>query len=95
MKYYHHLKKKWNVRSDAQFWLIMLVFAITGTSVLFTRPIIFEFLGIHDELHFFLYGLLYVLVITPVYFVSLLIIGSLFGQYRFFNRFISRIFIRK
>ncbi len=95
MKYFDRLKKKWEIRSNYQFWLIMLIFAVTGTSVLFTKPLIFDLLGITDSLHFFLYALLYLLIITPVYFISLLLIGSLFGQYRFFNRFIQRIFIRK
>ena len=95
MKYLNHLKKKWEIRSNYQFWIIMLIFAVTGTSVLFTKPLIFGLLGINDSLHFVLYALLYVLIITPVYFISLLLIGSLFGQYRFFNRFILKTILRK
>jgi len=95
MKYFIRLKRKWDIQSNYQFWLIMSIFAMTGTSILFTRPHIFNLLGIDSSLNTFLYILLYILIITPVYFTTLLLIGSLFGQYRFFNKFILKTILRK
>ena len=39
-------------------------------------------------------SILYILIITPVYFTTLLIIGSLFGQFRFFWEFEKKMFLR-
>lgn len=88
------LKKRWGIESNSQFWLVFSIFGITGTSMLFIKPPLFDFLGIHTDLHFLLYALLYVIIITPVYFIVLMIIGSLLGQYEFFSGFIKRMFTR-
>ena len=77
------------------FWLIMSIFAMTGTSVLFTKPHIFDLLGVDPSVNTFLSIILYILIITPVYFTTLLLVGTLFGQYRFFSNFILKIFRRK
>jgi len=94
-KYFNRLKRKWDVQSNLQFWIIMLVFAITGTSILIVKPFLFELLGINSSLNTFLYVLLYILIITPVYFINLTIIGTLLGQYRFVNAFVIKRFTRK
>lgn len=91
---FRKLKKKWGIESDFQFWLIFSIFGLTGTSMLFIKPSLFALLGIHRDLPFLLYALLYVLIITPVYFITLMILGSLLGQYKFFSRFIMRMFSR-
>ncbi|HSG68746.1 MAG TPA: DUF6787 family protein [Bacteroidales bacterium] len=90
MKYFTRFKTKWKIKSNKQFWLIMGAFAITGTSILFTKPLLFDFFGIDGDLHIVPYSILYLIIITPVYFVTLLVIGSLLGQYRFFNKFILK-----
>ncbi|MCD4682994.1 MAG: hypothetical protein K8R86_06900 [Bacteroidales bacterium] len=88
------LKHKWGITGNFQFWLIFCIFAITGTSMLVIKPPLFQLLGIDRSLHILLYILLYILIITPVYFVTLLIIGSLLGQFRFFWEFEKKMFKR-
>lgn len=88
------LKKRWGVTSNFQFWLVFCIFGITGSSMLFIKPPLFELLGIHSDMPFLLYALLYVLIITPVYFIVLLILGSLLGQQRFFIAFMKRMVSR-
>ena len=88
--YFNRFKSKWNIRSNTQFWIIMLVFALTGSSILIIKPPLFTLLGIDGSMHWLPYALLYILVITPVYFIMLMLIGTMLGQYRFFSKFVLR-----
>lgn len=94
-KFYNHLKIKYDIQNDLQFWIIMLVFALTGTSILFVKPPLFELLGINSSINTIIYVLLYILIITPVYFINLTIFGLLLGQHRFVNAFVIKRFRRK
>lgn len=87
-----HLKKKWGIQSNLHFWWIFSIFGITGTSMLFIKPPLFSFLGIDSTIPAFQYALLYILIITPVYFFTLLIIGSILGQFNFFWNFEKKTF---
>ncbi|GAB4330298.1 MAG: hypothetical protein Kow00127_22520 [Bacteroidales bacterium] len=89
-----YLKEKWGIRSTARFWLIFCIFAVTGTSILFIKPHLFDFLGIDDTLHAVVYGVLYVIVIFPTYLIILFLLGALTGQHRFFWEFNKRMFSR-
>lgn len=91
---FRKLKNKWGIKSNFQFWLIFCIFGITGTSMLFIKPPIFQLLGIDSSQHVLVYILLYILIITPAYFIVLLIIGSLLGQFRFFWEFEKKMFSR-
>jgi hypothetical protein len=88
--YFTRFKNKWGIRSNLQFWIIMLVFALTGSSLLIIKPPLFALLGIDGSMHWLPYSLLYILIITPVYFIVLMLIGSALGQFRFFSRFVLR-----
>jgi len=88
------LKNKWEIESNFRFWKIFCLFGITGTSMLFFKPPIFNFLGIDHSLATWLYVILYILIITPLYFTVLLIIGSIFGEFKFFWKFVKKTFSR-
>lgn len=85
------LKERWNIQSNFQLFIIILVFAITGsTSAYIAKPIL-NFLGITKEsVGILLYIILYILIILPIYKCILLIIGTLFGQRIFFWNFIKK-----
>lgn len=89
------LKKRYDVKSNFQLLVIFIVFAVTGSSTLYVRKGIFYLLGITNETNLLLRIILYVLIILPVYNLLLLIVGFLFGQFKFFwefeKKFISRI----
>lgn len=89
------LKERWNIQSNFQFFIILLVFAITGsTSALIAKPIL-TFLGITKEsVSLWLYYPLYIIIILPIYKVLLLIIGTLAGQHYFFLNFIKKMLKR-
>jgi|SRR5690554_2434442 len=91
----NRLKEKWGITSNFQFTIILLVFAITGsTSAYITKPIM-AWLGItKDALHPILYWPLAILLILPVYKILLILIGTIFGQHAFFWNFVKKMLIR-
>lgn len=89
------LKQRWNITSNFQFFIILLVFAITGsTSALIAKPIL-TFIGITKEsVSVWFYYPLYIIIILPIYKVLLLLIGTLAGQRNFFWNFIKKMLDR-
>ncbi len=89
------LKQRWNITSNFQFFIILLVFAITGsTSALIAKPIL-AFIGITKEtVSLWLYYPLYIIIILPFYKILLLLFGTLAGQHTFFWNFIKKMLDR-
>tara|TARA_R110002051_G_scaffold325044_1_gene425447 strand:- start:28888 stop:29205 length:318 start_codon:yes stop_codon:yes gene_type:complete len=84
------LKERWGIESNFSILVILLVFAITGSSSLkIARPLL-EYLGFTRDLFsqawYFsvLYWTIRILVIFPIYQVLLIFFGWLFGQFKFF-----------
>lgn len=78
------VKAKWGIRSDLQLAIVFVVFALTGSlSLKISRPVL-EWAGIDSEMNPWLRIPLRLIAILPVYQVLLLLIGGLFGQFRFF-----------
>jgi hypothetical protein len=89
------LKEKWKITSNVQFVIILVVFAITGSlSSKIAKPFC-AFIGLDfSELNPVLAWILRLIIILPIYQILLIIIGSLFGQFRFFWEFEKKIFRR-
>ncbi len=83
-----NFKKRWNITSNWQVFVILVVFAITGSSAaLLSKPIL-GFFGITKETtNLWLYYPLYIVLIFPVYQVLLVSFGWLFKQHTFFWAF--------
>ena len=87
-------KKKWRVTSIFQFFVIMIVFAITGSlSVYISKPVL-SFLNINQNSLDVMYYPLRVLIIFPIYQILIVVIGSLFGQFSFFWNLEKKMLIR-
>ncbi|MFL2577653.1 MAG: DUF6787 family protein [Flavobacteriaceae bacterium] len=91
------LKKKWGIESNAQLTVIFIVFAITGSlSAKLALPLL-HFIGIQSDafdglpLGTLLYVLLRILIIFPIYQVLLIVIATLFFQFKFFWEFEKKI----
>lgn len=83
MSWIERFKTKWNLQSTGQFLIVMLVFALTGTTVLFVKMPIQAFFMVDGELPtWFKIG--YWIMIFPIYNVFLLCYGFLLGQFSFF-----------
>lgn len=89
------LKQRWNISSNTQLTIILIVFAITGsTSALIAKPIL-SFLGITKEsVGIWLYIPLYLIILLPFYKILLLLFGTLAGQHTFFWNFIKKMLDR-
>ncbi|MFA8300409.1 MAG: DUF6787 family protein [Hyphomicrobiales bacterium] len=93
-KFINKLKQRWNIKSTYQVIIILIVFACTGTSVMFIERAFLDWLGVRDSLVWYNRVLVFLLVTLPIYQVILLIYGFIFGQFRFFLDFEKKFFGR-
>ena len=81
-------KERWNIKSNWQAFVIIVVFAITGSSAAYlSKPILSHFGIVKGSVSNWLYYPLYILLIFPVYQVLLISFGFIFGQFTFFWAF--------
>jgi hypothetical protein len=90
------LKQRWNIDNNWSIIAILLVFAINGSFASWVAKPITVFLGLNPEtVSSFIYWPLRILLIFPVYQLTLPIIGWFFGQFKFFwafeKKFLSRL----
>ena len=90
------LKERWGITSNIQIILILLVFAINGSFAAWVANPVTAFLGLSKATTSgFIYWPLRILLIFPIYQLTLPIVGFLFGQFRFFwdfeKKFLSRL----
>jgi len=81
----HKLKEKWGIKSSFQFILIVMVFTINGSlSVVLTQPVL-GFINLHKEsTHPLLFWPIRMVLIFVIYQITLVMVGTLFGQKEFF-----------
>ncbi|MBT0608937.1 DUF6787 family protein [Aequorivita echinoideorum] len=81
------LKQRWNVSSNWQFFVILLVFAVTGSSSAKLAEPLTEAFAIKKEMGWYIYWPFRILVILPIYQILLVFFGWLFGEFNFFWNF--------
>ena len=88
LRLFKKLYTKWKVTYRWELIAIFIVFAITGsTSARISGPLI-DFLNIKEIVqNNFIYWVLRILIIFPIYQLLLIIIGWIFGQFKFFWAF--------
>ncbi|NER12610.1 diacylglyceryl transferase [Leptobacterium flavescens] len=89
------LKQRWDIESNFQLIVILLVFAINGSlSVMLVKPII-NFIGISESTtSAFIFWPVRILLMFIVYQVLLIIVGTLFGQHKFFWKMEKKMLMR-
>jgi hypothetical protein len=89
------LRERWGLTSNRQIWLVLLVFCLTGTTVMLLKKGLFKWSGIDQTEYKTTVSILYYIFILPVYQGLLLAYGYLFGLHTFFwekeKRFYARI----
>ena len=89
------LKDKWNITSNFQLIIILIVFAITGSLSLVVSEPILEILGIKSSsISTWLFTPLRLIIVFPVYQLLILAIGFLFGQFNFFWQLEKKMLIK-
>ncbi|SEF86905.1 DUF6787 family protein [Flavobacterium urumqiense] len=82
-----NLKKRWGIETNFQLTIIFVVFAITGSaSAWLSKPFCF-WLGITKTDLGFWFTPVRLLLIFPLYQLLLVLIGFIFGQFKFFWAF--------
>lgn len=78
------LRAKWKLKNFFQVIMVMIVFSLTGMTVVTVRPIVFTWFGYDETTPFWLKTITYILLIFPMYQILILVYGSLLGQFSFF-----------
>ena len=78
------LQERWGLDSIFQVVMVLVVFALTGMSVLVIKEPLFQILGIDNETGGAWKTFIYLLAVLPIYQILLLFYALLLGQFRFF-----------
>ena len=91
----NRLKEKWGIKSNFQFFIILVVFSITGSvAVLIAKPLL-NLVGLEKQLiSAWVFWPISILIIFPIYQILIVFIGALFGQFQFFWNFEKKMLVR-
>ena len=85
------LKTRWGINSNLQILKIFIVFGITGSTAAWLSEPICNFFGINtDNLNIIIYWFARIILITVVYQFILIFVALLFGEFKFFWRFVKK-----
>jgi hypothetical protein len=89
------LKEKWGITSNFQIIIILVVFSITGSiAVIVAKPAL-NLVGLDKEaISPWVFWPIRIFIIFPIYQVLIVIIGALFGQFKFFWDFEKKMLYR-
>lgn len=92
--FFNSLKERWEITSNFQFFLIMLVFAITGSLSLIIADLLMPIIVGSKEIVSFFKIIIRVVFIFPIYQFIILIVAFCFGQFKFFWKFEKKMLMR-
>ena len=87
------LMKRWNLGSTGDVVIVLVVFALTGTTVLLIKYPILKFFSGSEDINWKVSTIYYILIL-PFYNLILLLYGFLFGKFSFFWEFEKKMFRR-
>jgi manganese efflux pump family protein len=89
------LKEKWGITSNFQIIIILLVFSITGSIAVWIAKPVLNLVGLDKEgVSPWLFWPIRIFIIFPIYQILIVIIGTLFGQFKFFWAFEKKMLSR-
>ena len=89
------LKEKWGITSNYQIIIILLVFSITGSIAVWIAKPVLNLIGLDKEgVSPWLFWPIRIFIIFPIYQILIVIIGALFGQFKFFWAFEKKMLSR-
>lgn len=89
------LKQRWGIKNNWSLIAILVVFAINGSFAAWVAKPVCNFLGLTpDSLNPWLYWPLRILLIFPIYQLTLPIVGWCLGQFKFFWEFEKKFLTR-
>ncbi len=83
------LKERWGLHSNWQLLAVFVVFSVNGSFAAWVARPVTQFFGLSPETTqpYFLYLIFRLLLIFPIYQLTLPLVGFIFGQFRFFWEF--------
>ena len=89
------LKEKWGITSNFQIIIILLVFSITGSVAVWIAKPVLNLVGLEKEaISAWIFWPIRIFIIFPIYQILIVIIGALFGQFKFFWAFEKKMLSR-
>ena len=89
------LKEKWGITSNFQIIIILVVFSITGSVAVWIAKPVLNLVGLDKEVVSpWLFWPIRIFIIFPIYQILIVIIGALFGQFKFFWSFEKKMLVR-
>jgi MFS-type transporter involved in bile tolerance (Atg22 family) len=100
MSWVEGFKERWEITSNFQIILILIVFSINGSFAAWVAKPLTEFIGISSEAtNPWIYYPIRILIVFPIYQITLPMVGFLFGQFKFFwafeKKMLGRFYKRK
>lgn len=92
IKYWKGFKRRWQIESDWQVAIILVVFSLTGTTTMYVHRLFNQWIGLAEDGNFWLKFLIFLVLVLPLYNALLMVYGTLLGQYKFFRFFIAKFF---
>jgi hypothetical protein len=88
MSWVEGFKKRWEITSNFQIALILIVFSINGSFAAWVAKPLTEFIGISSEVtNPWIYYPIRIFIVFPIYQITLPLVGFVFGQFKFFWAF--------
>jgi hypothetical protein len=87
---FKRLQEKWKV-SGLQFFLILCTFALGGSATGWLSKKIMNHAGITED---WWWAVIYILLVTALWPVTVIAISIPFGQFRFFKNYIKKLGVR-
>ncbi len=84
------LKRRWNIQHNREILVILLVFALTGTSTVYLYSFIKKWVGITPDTFFLFKLVAFIFLALPLYNILLILWGKALGQGVFFHRFVRQ-----
>lgn len=95
MFFFKKLRTKWEVNHRWELIPIFIVFAITGSASARISGPLLQFIGLNKEtVSAWVYWPIRILIVFPIYQMSLLLVAWIFGQFRFFWKFEKKMLSR-
>jgi hypothetical protein len=88
-------KERWGIESNWQLAIILIVFAVTGTTASYIGKPILAYINITPEtFNSFIYWVLRIVILFVMYQFLLVFFGWVFGQFKFFWNFEKKMLCR-
>jgi sulfite exporter TauE/SafE len=86
MSWIKKMQDKWELKSFWQVIIVLVVFALTGSTVLLIKGPILDIISGGNEREWWMTAI-YIMLILPIYNIILLCYGFLLGQFAFFWKY--------